>query len=67
MTLKTHKSARCPLCSTTVIVWRMGALPASLLRALALVDHVRVSHPAILTAELEATLDRVPEVRVESV
>lgn len=39
-----HKSSRCPICSATVIVRKRNGLRASLLRALALADHVKTMH-----------------------
>ena len=44
MKSKTHKPASCPVCRATVIVWKRDKLPARLLRALALADHVTTSH-----------------------
>jgi hypothetical protein len=41
----THKSARCPLCGCVVVVWRRKGLKASLLRTLAVADHIKVQHP----------------------
>ena len=44
MTKKTYASARCSICGCTVIVWRQGAVKASLLRRLALFDHHLALH-----------------------
>ena len=43
--LRTYRSATCPICGCSVIVWKHKKLKASLLRALALANHVRTSHP----------------------
>ena len=43
-----HRSATCPICRATVIVWKREGLKASLLRALALASHVSAIHPATL-------------------
>lgn len=43
-----HAPAICPLCHCTVMVWKHGKLSASLLRALALAEHVKVLHPVSL-------------------
>ena len=42
---KTYKSSRCPICSCVIIVRQRNGLKASLLRALALADHVKILHP----------------------
>jgi hypothetical protein len=42
---KTHKAARCAICGATVIVWKRGKLSAKTLRALAVADHIAMSHP----------------------
>lgn len=47
-TTKTYKSVRCPICNTPCIVWRRKGLKASLLRKLALADHVNTSHPSVV-------------------
>lgn len=41
------KSCRCPICSATVMVRKRGNVKASLLKALALADHVKTLHPGV--------------------
>lgn len=41
---QTFKAARCSSCDATVVVWKRKGLAASLLRALAIADHVKVLH-----------------------
>ena len=42
-----HRSATCPICRVTVIVWKRKEIKASLLRALSLASHVRALHQEI--------------------
>ena len=41
------KSCRCPICSAKVMVRKHGKIKTSLLRSLALADHVRTLHPSV--------------------
>lgn len=41
------RPARCPICRASIMVRRNRKLKDSLLRALALADHVRVLHPSV--------------------
>lgn len=47
MDKQAHNSATCPICRAKVIVWKRDGLKASLLRALAIANHVKTLHPTI--------------------
>lgn len=40
----TYKSARCAICKAVVIVRKQPGVPASLLRSLAMADHILALH-----------------------
>lgn len=42
-----HQSATCQICRARVIVWKRNGVKATLLRVLALANHVRTLHPAL--------------------
>lgn len=44
MERKAYKASKCPKCDALVMVWKRKGLKASLLRALAMADHLKVSH-----------------------
>lgn len=44
-----HASTSCPICRAIVIVRKRQGLKASLMRALALADHVKTLHPSALS------------------
>jgi len=46
-TMGTHKSTKCEVCGTIVIVWKRKGISARTLRALALADHIRTLHPEL--------------------
>ncbi len=39
-----HKPAHCPRCHAIVMVWKRPGIKASLLRALAVADHIKTLH-----------------------